>query len=102
MIEITTGTIEEQIIKLLQKQYPITITDLKKHLHLSRATIERVLQKLVVQHIVQLEPLPDKTYVRLLRGDFRFVGKKRQRKFLKHRSGKKKQEPGEYEGIMYS
>lgn len=102
MIEITTGTLEEQIIKLLQKKYPITISDIEKDLRSSRSIIIRVLQKLHVKGIVQLEPLPDKTYVRLLRRDFSFVGKKRQKKFLKHRTGKKRQEPEEYDGIMYS
>ena len=29
MIEITVGTIEEQIIKFLQKTYPISISDLE-------------------------------------------------------------------------
>lgn len=102
MIEIVNGTLEEQIIKLLQKAYPITITDLEKKLHISRSNIIRTLQKLQVKKIVQLEPLPDKTYIRLIRGDFKFIGKKRQKKFIKHRSGKKKQEPGKYDGIMYS
>jgi DNA-binding MarR family transcriptional regulator len=102
MIEITTGTLEEQIIKLLQKKYPITISDMEKDLRASRKIIVRVLQKLQVKGIVQLEPLPDKTYVRLLRRDFSFVGKKRQRKFLKHHTGKKRQEPDEYDGFMYS
>lgn len=102
MIEITTGTLEEQIIKLLQKKYPITIFDIEKELQASRKIIVRVLQKLQVKGIVQLEALPDKTYIRLLRRDFRFTGKKRQRKFLKHRTGKKRQEPEEYDGIMYS
>ena len=102
MIEITTGTLEEQIIKLLQKTYPITVSDVEKKLHLSKKTILRVLQKLQTKGIVQLEPLPDKTYVRLLRNDFSFVGKKRQRKFKKHHRVGKKQEPKEYDGIMYS
>jgi predicted transcriptional regulator len=102
MIEIVNGTLEEQIIKLLQKTYPITIIDLEKKLHISRNMIIRVLQKLQVKGIVQLEPLPDKTYIRLIRRDFRFVGKKRQKKFIKHRSGKKSQEPEKYDGIMYS
>ena len=102
MIEIVNGTLEEQIIKLLQKTYPITIIDLEKKLHISRNMIVRVLQKLQIKGIVQLEPLPDKTYIRLIRRDFRFVGKKRQKKFIKHRSGKKIQEPGKYDGNMYS
>lgn len=102
MIEITNGTIEERIIKLLQKIYPITITDLQKELHVSRQIIIRVLQKFQVKGIVQLEPLPDKTFIRLSRNDFVFVGKKRQKKFIKHRTGKKKKEPTEYEGMMFS
>lgn len=102
MIEIVNGTLEEQIIKLLQKIYPVTISDIEKKLHVSRKMILRVLQKFQVKSIVQLEPLSNKTYIRLIRNDFSFVGKKRQRKFIKHHSGKKKQEPEDYEGIMYS
>ena len=102
MIEIVNGTLEEQIIKLLQETYPITIADLEKKLHISRNMIIRVLQKLQIKGIVQLEPLPERTYIRLVRRDFRFVGKKRQKKFIKHRSGKKSQDPEKYDGIMYS
>ena len=102
MIEIVTGTAEEQIIKLLQKIYPITIDDIERQLQLSRKQIERTLQKLASHFIIQYEPLPNKTYIRLLRNDFKFIGKKRQKKFIKHRSGKKPKEPGKYDGIMYS
>ena len=102
MIEIVTGTIEEQIIKLLQKTYPITIDDIHRQLNLSRYQIERALQKLATRYIIQYEPLPNKTYIRLLRSDFKFIGKKRQKKFIKHRSGKKPKDPGKYDGMMYS
>ena len=102
MIEITTGTIEEKIIKILQKIYPVTLLDIEKELHVSKKNILRVLQKLQVKNIIQLEPLPDKIYIRLLRHDISFIGKKRQRKFIKHHTGKKKQNTEEYNGIMYS
>jgi len=103
MIEITTGTIEERIIKLLQKNYPVTISDIEGKLLTPRNTVTRVLQKLQTKGIVQLEPRPDKTYIRLLRHDFSFISKKRQRKFIKHYSDRKKQEPKEeYDDIMYS
>ncbi len=102
MIEITSGTLEERFIKLLQKTYPITISDVKQQLHISKKTVERILQKFQVKGIVQLEPLPDKTYIRLLRHDFSFIGGKRQRKFIKHHSGRKKQESSEPDEIMYS
>ncbi len=101
MIEITSGTHEERIIKLLQNIYPITIEQISIKLKLSKKIIKRVLQKFQVKGIVKLEPLPNKTYVRLLRRDIGFVAKKRQRKFIKHSRNKRK-EPDEYDGIMYS
>jgi predicted transcriptional regulator len=103
MIEITRGTAEEQIIKILQKRYPLTVEDITSEIHLSKAIIQRVLQQLQVKGIVQLEPLPDKTFIRLLRNDFKFVGKKRQKKFIKHHSTKKKYiPPNDSDDIMYS
>ena len=101
MIEITRGTLDEQIIRILQKTYPMTVEELKIKLHLSKQQITRVLNKLQVKGIVRLEPLPDKTYVRLMRHDFSFVGKKRQRKFIKH-SRSKINKSKDYEGIMYT
>jgi predicted transcriptional regulator len=101
MIEITTGSLEERIIKLLQKKYPITVKNIKEDLNVSKSIVLRVLQKFQMKGIVKLDPLPDKTYVRLLRHDFSFIGKKRQRKFIKHRS-QKRQKTEEYDGMMYS
>jgi DNA-binding Lrp family transcriptional regulator len=102
MIEITIGTLEERIIKLLQKTYPITVKEIKNELNISENITFRSLKKLQVKGIVAFEPLPDKTYVRLLRHDFSFIGKKHQRKFIKHHSVNKKQDAEEYDGIMYS
>jgi len=102
MIEIKSGTDEEQIIKILQKSYPITVSDIEEKLHISRDKILRILQKLQVKGIIQLEPLPNKIYVRLKRNDFKFIGKKRQRKFVKHHSSAKNYKSDEYDGIMYS
>lgn len=102
MIEITTGTIEEKIIRFLQNKYPVTVKDVENELNLSRNIILRVLQKFQVKGYVQLEALPDKIFIRILRRDFKFVGKRRQKKFIKHKSGGKKPEYQEYNGMMYS
>ena len=102
MIEINKGTLEERIIKILQKTYPITVKELKYELHLSIPVIERTLKKLQIQGIVQLDILPDKTYMRLIRNDFSFILKKQQKKFIKHQKVSKKQEIEEYNGYMYS
>jgi len=102
MIEITVDTLEEKIIKLLQNTYPITITDIERKLHISRKQIEWMLQKFQVKGIVKLEPLPDKTYVRLLRNDFLFIGKKQPRKIEKQENEEKTDEEVDYDGMMYS
>jgi hypothetical protein len=101
MIEITIGTLEEQIITLLQKAYPITISDLVRRLHVPRERIEWVLHKFQVKGIVKLEPLPDKTFIRLLRNDFHFIGGKQPRKVTKQEK-EEAEEQEEDTGIMYS
>lgn len=102
MIEITRGTLEEQIIKILQKAYPITIKELAEQIHLSEKQVKWILNQLRIKGIVKLDPLPDKIYIRIIRQDFRFVGKKRQRKFIKHQKRPKIPETEDYDGIMYS
>jgi hypothetical protein len=76
MIEILAGTLEEHIITLLQTIYPVTVSDLVRRLHVPRERVEWVLHKFQVKGIVKLEPLPDKTYIRLVRADFRVIGGK--------------------------
>lgn len=102
MIEITIGSLEEQIIKLLRRTYPITTVEISQKLHVSRREIDWILHKFQVKGIIKLEPLPDITYVRLLRNDFQFVGPKFQRKTIKHTTEAKKEETNNYDGIMYS
>ena len=102
MIEIKTGTIGEKIIKILQKTYPVTVNDLANMLNISQTVVMREVQKFQTKGIVQLDFLPNKTYIRLLRNDFSFVGKKRQKKFIKHKSRGKRYQQDEYDGFMYS
>ena len=85
MIEIKTGTMEEKIIKILQGIYPITLEMLSKKLHVSKKTVEFELSKLSSRGIVELEPLPDRTFIRLLRSDIRFIGRHHQEKFIKRK-----------------
>ena len=101
MIEIINGSLEEQIIKLLQKIYPITVKDIKNKLNISEESVLRTLKKLRLKDIIQLDVLPDKTYIRLLRNDFTFIGRKQQKKFIKHKTGKKIQRFSDYDGDMY-
>ncbi len=102
MIEITIGSLEEHIIKLLQTTYPITTAEVSRKLRVSRREVEWILHKFQIKGIVKLEPLPDITYVRLLRNDFHFVGPKQQRRIMKQSTDATKKDTDGYEGIMYS
>jgi DNA-binding MarR family transcriptional regulator len=100
MIEVERGTIEAKIIEVLLEEYPITITDLQKELSMSEKILERGIKRLQIRGIIELEPLPDKIYIRLKRRDFHFIGRKAtQRKPLK-RSGRKTKGK-EYDGFAY-
>lgn len=102
MIEITIGSLEERIIKLLQKKYPITSSEIAQKLRVSRREVEWILQKFQIKGIAKLEPLPDKTYVRLLRSDFQFIGPRQQKKILKHTTQTKKENEKDNNSIMYT
>ncbi|UCG70737.1 MAG: Lrp/AsnC family transcriptional regulator [Thermoplasmata archaeon] len=100
MIEIERGSIEARIIEVLQEVYPISIKELQKELSISEKMLERGIKRLQTRGIITLEPLPDKTYIRLLRMDFHFVGRKAtQRKPIKRKGGKKKGK--DYDGMAY-
>lgn len=103
MIEIDSGSIDAQIIKILQKKYPVTVDDIEQDLSLSHDRILRVLNQLHVKGIIRLEPLPDKIFVRLLRHDIKFIGKKRQKKFIKHHRQQRsfKVKSDDHDDIMY-
>ena len=103
MIDIVRGSLEEQIIKLLQKNYPITTFELALKLRVSQKNVERVLKKFQIKGIIKLDPLPDKIYVRLLRNDFNIIGTKQQRKPIKKKSFQNKKEDYiDSDNIMYS
>ena len=60
------SALEIRIIRFLGEHYPATVTDIRKGLAVRRDTLTRALKSLVAKGVIELEPLPDKTYVRLL------------------------------------
>ena len=102
VLEVVEGTIESRIINLLLETYPATVEDIRRELKVRPSELERALKRLAVRGIVELETLPDRTYVRLLRMDFSFSGlKESQRRRVKHR-GKKRERPKDYDGPMFA
>ena len=60
------NALEARIIGILRDWYPITVEELKDELALPSRVLERALKSLMVKGVVALEPLTDKTYIRLL------------------------------------
>ena len=82
-VEVLHGSLEERILKYLLEAYPVTVA------------------ALALQGVLELEELPDKTYVRLLRQDLAFYGyKESQRKRFKRSDGKRS-ESKDVEGPMF-
>jgi hypothetical protein len=109
MIEIKKGSLEERILKILFNRYPITVEGLRDELGISKGSMERVIKGFMTRGIIGLDVLPDKSFIRLLRRDFRFIGRhESQRKPLKHikrrdraAKYKPKRKKDEYEDVMY-
>jgi len=90
-IEIRTGTKEELVIRFLLTRYPVTDKEVARGLGLKLEEVRLILAGFARQGIVVLEPLEDKTYIRLARRDFLFVGRSpTQKKALKHSTGRHK------------
>jgi len=103
MIDIKIGTMEERIIKLLQKEYPITIREMAKKIGVSVEKLKMEIIKLQKKGVVDIDILPDKTFVRLVRFDIRFFGERNQYKFIKKKKSKiKKEEKEGKDDIMYA
>jgi len=109
MIEIKKGSLEERVIRILLKKYPITIKDLRKELGVSLVAVERVVKGFVSRGIVTLDVLPDKSFILLQRRDFQFIGRhESQRRPLKHikqrdrkAKFKAKTKKDDYDDMMY-
>jgi predicted transcriptional regulator len=85
-----SGSKEARVIKILLKIYPITVEELRGKLGWSEKALERVIKGLQSRGLISLEPLPEATYIRLNRLDFKFIGRKEtQKKALKHKKEKK-------------
>ncbi len=102
-VEFLHGSIEARVLKYLMEAYPVTTAQLARDLRIPEARLARTLKALAVKGVIELEELPDKTFVRLVRHDLSFYGyKESQRKRLKRTGGGKRSEPKEPEGPMYA
>jgi DNA-binding transcriptional ArsR family regulator len=65
-MKVQVDALQARILAILKDWYPITVEELRDELSLPRGVLERSLRALMVKGVIALEPLSDKTYIRLL------------------------------------
>lgn len=93
------GPLEARIIDILKMWYPITVEELRDELSLRRDVLERTLKSLIAKGIIVLEPLSDKTYIRLVNSEIDVSVKGRKKVGPKRHYEPEKQ--AEDDSIMY-
>ena len=98
-MKVQVDALQARIINILKDWYPITVEELRDEISLPSGVLERALKALMVKGVIELEPLTDKTYIRLLVPELMFEVDK------KDRGRKKKPAPSEVppqdDSIMY-
>jgi DNA-binding transcriptional ArsR family regulator len=75
-MKIRMDPLEIRVVRLLKEWYPITVEELRDELSVRPDTLARALKSLAVKGVIVLEPLTDKTYIRLLIPDIDIGGQK--------------------------
>jgi len=63
-MDLPKDSLERRILDFIQVHYPITVTELAKELHIQETKALHALKKMELHGVVELDVLPDKTYVR--------------------------------------
>jgi predicted transcriptional regulator len=98
-MNIQVDALQARIIDILKDWYPITVEELRDELSLPSGVLERSLKSLMVKGVIALEPLTDKTYIRLLIPELVFEREKSK----KPRTRKKREPPKKTDdSLMYA
>jgi transcription initiation factor IIE alpha subunit len=109
MVQVLSTSPEAKLLKVLIVRYPVDEHELSERTGLDVKEVRRVLNGMEARGWVKLDRLPDRTFVRLLRVDFTFIGRdETQRKAVKHKKGRKDRTVrerllrDEHDDIMYA
>jgi DNA-binding MarR family transcriptional regulator len=91
MVQVNARSIEAKILKVLLEKYPIDTLEIVEKTHLSKQEVERTLKGMEARGWLIIERLPERSFVRLRRFDFTFLGRdETQRKAVKHKKKDRK------------
>jgi DNA-binding MarR family transcriptional regulator len=66
MARVARDSVERRILDFLKTRYPVTVGEVQKALRINPKILERSVRKLASMGCIELDVLPDKTYIRLL------------------------------------
>ncbi len=72
-----TNKLQERIIKILMKRYPITTDEIVNEIRMRKDVVQNEIKKLESEGVIALEILSDKIFVRLLKDTLCFLPKKK-------------------------
>lgn len=91
MVQVSSTSVEARLLRVLLDRYPIDDVELSERTGLSLEEVRRVLAAMESRGWIMLEKLPDRTFIRMRRFDFTFLGRNEtQRKAVKHKSRDRK------------
>lgn len=110
MVQIDAGSKEAKIIRVLLERYPVDISKVARETGIPEPEVKRLLHGMEERGWLSLEVLPDRTYVRLRRFDFTFLGRvETQKRAIKHKHRGKEKEAirakvlrDEHDDMMYA
>jgi len=101
-MKLESGSIEARIVKFLREIYPVTLKDIRREFREPSGRIDLALRRLEKGGIIEIEELPDKTYVRLIQAVGSVGSRPVKKKAIKHEKTKKRAEyGGEDNSVMY-
>lgn len=98
-MNVQVDSLQARIIAILKDWYPITVEELRDELSLPSGVLERSLKALMVKGVIALEPLTDKTYIRLLVPE---ITVERTEPSKKRKSKKRREPPRDDSSYMYA
>ena len=101
-MKLESDSLEAKIIKFLREIYPVTLRDIRREFRQPEGRLNLALRRLEKAGIIEMEKLPDKTYVRLIKAAGSVGSRPVNKRAIKHEKTKKKADyGGEDNSVMY-
>lgn len=100
-MKLDSDTLEAKIVRFLQEIYPVTLKDIRREFRQPEGRLNLALRRLEKAGIIEMEKMPDRTYVRLVRAEGSVGSRPVNRKAIKHEKVKKAEYGREDNSVMY-